>query len=775
MTHETEHSSNNRMKIINIFLASSEELAEERKELTVLAASLNHILKKQGVFIDINRWEFFDSSMSKKRKQDEYNEILKECDMCLVLWWNRFGKYTEEELNVAYGMINEATGDKPFKLLVYFKDAEGEMDPTMKKFRENFVQIYNGHFADKYRDIDALKNHFLLQFQIYYTDMQNSMTNNSDMFTLKEGGLYVCGVKEVDLTKLKSFSNNKEYAMLQKNIAKSRKYLSIMTPDDPAYKDEQTDLQEMLKRQSELEKDIYSAALDICRMSSEASSERMQKAITLLNEGNADGAMQILSLVRDEAEHSYARYKMASQICEEELKGFHIKLNELNLDVNTVKINRPDGWCDTITKLYETIVKISREVYSDDQFEFLKVLGRAGEDLCLCGNYKNALLIYQEALDITDSLGKAKEDYHAVTFNKAYILTKLGSIHEIFTNHADARQCYQVAFNLYNELYGEDSSQSINTILNFIGSWQQEGYYSKALEYYNEFLANSDLTDFKKARVYRSAGICCFEIRKYQEALVWGRKSLDIFKALANETDSTDKDSLDGLNNWIASVKEDIGNVYTHMGNYELARQNYNEALSITEKLFGKNHINTASIINLFGVLFRLEGQYEKALEYHYKALHLRETAFIENEWIAESHLDIGKVLFEQGRYYEALDHNKMALKIYDVIYKSDNVHRIRAYALIADTLRKIERYGEALEFLKKGLDIVIICPDRERSLPVWHASIASCNHKLGNLELSLEQLKKALELYRIHYGEEDPLTQNTIEMIEKITNEIKN
>ena len=86
------------MKIIKVFIASSEELGQERLEIGDLFAHLNSIFKRRGIVLEVSKWEYLDESMGSLRKQDEYNREIKTCDMCMVLYWKRLGEFTREEL-----------------------------------------------------------------------------------------------------------------------------------------------------------------------------------------------------------------------------------------------------------------------------------------------------------------------------------------------------------------------------------------------------------------------------------------------------------------------------------------------------------------------------------------------------------------------------------------------------------------------------------------------------------------------------------------------------
>ena len=93
------------MKTVKVFIASSEELRLERLEFTDMIQQLNRILKPRDVEIDPVKWEYLDASMGPLHKQEEYNQELKKCEICLVLFWTRFGDYTKSELDTAYSEL----------------------------------------------------------------------------------------------------------------------------------------------------------------------------------------------------------------------------------------------------------------------------------------------------------------------------------------------------------------------------------------------------------------------------------------------------------------------------------------------------------------------------------------------------------------------------------------------------------------------------------------------------------------------------------------------
>ena len=123
------------MTTIKIFLASSEELKPERLVIAELVTKLNYAWAEHDVSIRLVKWEYLDSSMGAQHKQEDYNDHLRQCDMCVVLYWTKFGMYTEIELETAFNLYNSDCGMSQMSVL--FKEG-GEMTDGLKSFKQRF-------------------------------------------------------------------------------------------------------------------------------------------------------------------------------------------------------------------------------------------------------------------------------------------------------------------------------------------------------------------------------------------------------------------------------------------------------------------------------------------------------------------------------------------------------------------------------------------------------------------------------------------------------------
>jgi hypothetical protein len=127
---------------MKVFLASSNELAHEREFLAGVVFRLGGLMHGMGtgLRVELVKWEYLDSSMGIEHKQDEYNRELSECDAAVVLFWRKFGEYTESEFLTALRGVRE--GGRPRRLTVLFKESGEEASPELAAYRASLPGEY---------------------------------------------------------------------------------------------------------------------------------------------------------------------------------------------------------------------------------------------------------------------------------------------------------------------------------------------------------------------------------------------------------------------------------------------------------------------------------------------------------------------------------------------------------------------------------------------------------------------------------------------------------
>ncbi len=160
------------MKTKKIFLASSSELKEDRQEFEVLVARQNNEWVRRGAYLELIIWEDFLDAMSQTRLQDEYNKAVRECDIFVMLFSTKVGRYTQEEFETAFGQFKAS--NRPL-IFTYFKDAQistatADQDDLMSLFAFRKKLSSLGHFPTIYRNAGELKYHFDQQLEKLVAD-----------------------------------------------------------------------------------------------------------------------------------------------------------------------------------------------------------------------------------------------------------------------------------------------------------------------------------------------------------------------------------------------------------------------------------------------------------------------------------------------------------------------------------------------------------------------------------------------------------------------------
>ena len=102
------------MKEIKVFLASSEEMDQDREAFGNFIRILDNLYEKRGIRIKLYKWEDLDAAYNNDGKQNEYNEYVRKSDMFLALFRTKAGKCTVEEFEVAREEHSQKGLPKPY-------------------------------------------------------------------------------------------------------------------------------------------------------------------------------------------------------------------------------------------------------------------------------------------------------------------------------------------------------------------------------------------------------------------------------------------------------------------------------------------------------------------------------------------------------------------------------------------------------------------------------------------------------------------------------------
>lgn len=192
------------MKKIKIFLASSEELKEEREKFEIEIYRKCKAWFDEGVFLHLDVWEDLSAQLSATRSQDEYNKHIQEADIFVLLAYTKVGMYTAEEFENAFGQFQKT--QKPF-IFTYFKNAEismADITPSVMsllQFKQKLGEL--GHFYANYKDFNDLWNQFNKELDRLakegFSEMPASNSTEAEAKVIKQNTANITGDKNVNI------------------------------------------------------------------------------------------------------------------------------------------------------------------------------------------------------------------------------------------------------------------------------------------------------------------------------------------------------------------------------------------------------------------------------------------------------------------------------------------------------------------------------------------------------------------------------------------------
>lgn len=538
------------MKTIKVFIASSEELRLERLEFTDMIQHLNRILKPRGVEIEPVKWEYLDASMGPLHKQEEYNQELKTCELCLVLYWTRFGDYTKSEFDTAYSEL--CAGRNPQKLYVYFKDAD-EITPELRAFKESFDTQY-GHFFCRFENVDTMKLNFLLQFEAY----QNK--GSEAMLQVRNSQVEVDGQPFVELKEIPFAGNNPEYLQLLKQIEATQARV-LKYPDDLDFRQELHDLQE---RRKAMESSLLDTAKLITRLSSTTTSARLAEAMRLFEAGDNKGANAILNLdeITRDAETNAARLDAVREIESETLKALESDIEEYRLKIKTLQNAMESEWVAEVIAVYDKAVAVARNRIAPEKMA--EILLDYADFLRKNKQYHLVGTLYEEALSIFRTLTQQNPE----TFVSKVALT----LNNLAILHADTQQLDQA----------EKEFTETLKIYRRLTEKSPEAFESEvAMTLVNLANLHSNRKRFDQAE------------KEFTEALEILHRSAD--------------KNPEAFESNVATVLNNLALLHAHTQRLDLAEKEYNEALAIYNRMAQYTYVDPKRIETIESSINKLQ------------------------------------------------------------------------------------------------------------------------------------------------------------------------
>jgi len=261
--------------------------------------------------------------------------------------------------------------------------------------------------------------------------------------------------------------------------------------------------------------------------------------------------------------------------------------------------------------------------------------------------------------------------------------------------------------------------------------------YEQAIQYYQKSLEMQKqipLTDHSLlAASFHNIGTVYMKTNEHSKALEYYKKALEIL----SRSVPVDHKSL-------ASTYHNIGNVYNDTSDYSQALQYFQKSLEIREKILPANHPSLAASYNSIGFIYSKVNEYLKALEYYEKSLEIeRKTLPADHPDLATSYNNIGSVYDNINEYSKALEYYQKSLEIREKRLSSNHPDLAISYSKIGFVYEITGKYSQALECYEKSLEI------RRKILPADHPNLATTYNNIGSAYRSMSEYSNALQYFR--------------------------
>ena len=178
------------MNKLEIFLASSSELLKERNRISACCILLKNSLRNRGIELILNRCEHHLPVLKQNRVQDYFTESLNNSQLVVLLFRDKRGEHTLEELQAA--RANYECGKQAMEI---FFDPTSE-DSDMKIFREKTKK----EFPDLCHDFTSCNDLSWKFFVMINQKIQQQY--NLDLLRVEGTSIYVDNILLYDFKKL---------------------------------------------------------------------------------------------------------------------------------------------------------------------------------------------------------------------------------------------------------------------------------------------------------------------------------------------------------------------------------------------------------------------------------------------------------------------------------------------------------------------------------------------------------------------------------------------
>lgn len=626
------------MKNITVFLASSDELKNDRNSFHSLVASLDEIFEPRGYRIRCRRWEDFSAFCTGSRTQDDYNRIVRASDICICMFHRKAGEYTIEEFNQALDEYVKSQSHP--KTFVYIRALiEGEMeDEALKRFKEDLFDRV-GHYWCNYATDDAMKLHFVMQLERIIPSVSgNASVTEGNHFKIENGVVSLYGHKIAELDNLSFAAENPEYLSLKESIARLNTEIARLRATgvaelQPMIDEKQAELYKKRESLNRLESRLFDLALSINKLigSGTPVSERKRLAIEMFERGNSKGVVEILNekdiaadaaQARKEIEQGKLLVDSGRSLIEAGLQKTRSLAEEYVLRAKALMTDYAEPRrFELACHAYEQGIELIRANLSEE--ELAKSLFEYGHFLQTNKRYDLAEVRYRENLDICQRLAAISP--YAYEPGLAGTQNNLGVLYNNTQRYKESEKMYLSALKIYQRLtaanpqvYEPDlamAQSNLGTLYKDTRRYEDsEKLCLSAMEIRRRLAAaNLQVYEPDLAMTQYNLGCLYSDTQRYEDSEKMYLSAMEIRRRLAVANPQVYEPDL-------ADTQYNLGCLYYNIQRYEDSEEMYLSALEVYQRLTAVNpQVYEPYLVracNNLSFLFLAQGNFEEAERY---------------------------------------------------------------------------------------------------------------------------------------------------------------
>lgn len=284
------------------------------------------------------------------------------------------------------------------------------------------------------------------------------------------------------------------------------------------------------------------------------------------------------------------------------------------------------------------------------------------------------------------------EDYLVSKKRQAYKGYVYGKTKELSLQYAAASVGYRDAITLDPD----------NTKYQFYYAYNEAtlANYDEAIKYYEMVLDSDTLQHGKRGMtvtIWNNLGLVWSHKGDADLAIFYYEKALKLGEELWGTNDPR-----------LAAEYNNLGNIWDEQGDYDKALAYYKKSLDFDLERYGANHPNTAIDYGHIGSIWEARGAPEKALFYYEQALQILLDNLTENHpSVAIQYSNMGGLWSKKGNHDLALQYYEKALQIDVAIFGMEHLNLAIDYNDLGLIWDNLGNYDQAILYYEKALAIL--------------------------------------------------------------------